>query len=83
MDKVEGIVIQGEKIGLEKKAGKENKMVVNLHMLAGFTSMSMTVKDQALVSRLEQYPDRKAISVKAEIGVYNGKMYIIAKELVS
>lgn len=83
MDKLEGVTIQGEKIGFEKKAGKDNKMVVNLYMLAGFDSIKLIVKDNDLMNKLDKIPDRQPVAVKSEVGVYNGKMYIIAKELMN
>ena len=79
MNKVDGVILMGEKLGLEKYAGKDNKQMVDLHVLAGFESVRLRVKDYSLVKQLEEVPDRKPIKVKAEVGIWNGNMYIIAK----
>lgn len=79
MNKVDGVILEGEKLGLEKYSGKDNKMMVDLHILNGFESVKLRVRDTNLVKLLDEYPNRKPVKVKAEVGVYNGNMYLIAK----
>lgn len=83
MNKVDGVILEGEKLGLEKYSGKDNKMMVDLHILNGFESVKLRVRDTNLVKQLDEYPNRKLVRVKAEVGIYNGNMYLIAKGLVS
>lgn len=83
MNKVDGVILEGEKLGLEKYSGKDNKMMVDLHILNGFESVKLRVRDTNLVKQLDEYPNRKLVKVKAEVGIYNGNMYLIAKGVVS
>jgi len=79
MNKVDGVILEGEKLGLEKYSGRDNKMMVDLHILNGFESVKLRVRDNNLIKQLEEVPNRKPLKVKAEVGVYNGNMYLIAK----
>jgi len=83
MTKVDGVILEGEKLGLEKYSGKENKMLVDLHILNGFESVKLRVRDNNLIKQLDEYPNRKPVKVKAEVGIYNGNLYMIAKGIVS
>lgn len=82
MKKISGIIVEGEKIGLEKYAGKENKMVVNLHILSGFDSMRLNVKDNNLVKALEEKPDRQPLKIKADVFAYKEECYLQATGIV-
>lgn len=81
MNKIDGVILEGEKLGLEKYTGKENKQLVDLHILNGFESVKLRVRDTNLVKQLDEYPNRKPVKVKAEVGIYNGNMYLIAKSI--
>lgn len=83
MKRVDGVILEGEKIGLEKYAGRENKLMVNLHILNGFESMSLRVKDSSLVKMLEDYPDRKPIKVKANVVTFKDELYIMATSVIA
>ncbi len=83
MTKVDGIILEGEKLGLEKYSGKENKMMVDLHILNGFESVRLRVRDNSLIKQLDELPNRKPVKVMAEAGVYNGNLYLIVKGVVS
>ena len=83
MKKVDGIILEGEKIGLEKFAGRDNKMVVNLHILNGFESMSLRVKDANLTKQLEEYPNRKAIKVKANVITFKDELYLSVSSIIN
>lgn len=82
MKKVENVLVQGEKIGLEKFAGREQKMVVNLHILNGFESVKLSVKDSGLIKALDEYPDRKPIKVKANVLTFKDELYLVATGLM-
>lgn len=81
MTKIDGVILEGEKLGIEKYSGRDNKMMVDLHILNGFESVKLRVRDTNLVKLLDEVPSRKPIRVKAEVGVYNGNMYLIAKSI--
>lgn len=83
MKKVEGIILEGEKIGLEKFAGRDNKMVVNLHLLNGYESISLRVKDANLTKQLEEYPNRKPIKVKASVITYKDELYLGVSSIIA
>ena len=83
MTKVDGIILEGEKLGLEKYSGKENKMMVDLHILNGFESVRLRVRDNSLIKQLDELPNRKPVKVMAEAGEYNGNLYLIVKGVVS
>jgi hypothetical protein len=83
MDKINGIILEGEKLGMEKYAGKENRTVVNLHVLNGFETLSLRVKDASLIKQLDEYPNRKIIKVKANVNLFEGKLYITAASLAN
>ncbi|OGO77633.1 MAG: hypothetical protein A2Y23_11805 [Clostridiales bacterium GWB2_37_7] len=83
MKKLDGILLEGENIGLEKFAGKDNKMVVNLHLLNGFESIKLRVQDTNLVKLLEEYPKRKLIKVKVNAQVYKDEMYLSVSSIIN
>ncbi len=83
MNKVEGVILEGEKLGIERKQNKEGKTIISLHLLNGFESVKLGVKDNELLKKLEELPNRKSIRVKAEIGLFNGNLYVAAKGIVS
>lgn len=82
MKKIDGIILEGEKIGLEKFAGKDNKMVVNLHLLNGFESNKLRVQDSNLIKQLEEMPNRKPIKVKANAQVYKDELYLSVSSIL-
>jgi hypothetical protein len=83
LKKVEGIILEGEKIGLEKFAGRDNKMVTNLHILNGFESMSLRVKDANLSKQLEELPNRKLIKVKASVITFKDELYLSVSSIIN
>jgi myosin-crossreactive antigen len=83
LKKVDGIILEGEKIGLEKFAGRDNKMVVNLHLLNGFESISLRVKDANLTKQLEEFPNRKPIKVKGTVITFKDELYLAATSILS
>lgn len=83
LKKVDGIILEGEKIGLEKFAGRDNKMVTNLHILNGFESMSLRVKDANLTKQLEEIPNRKPIKVKASVITFKDELYLSVSSIIN
>jgi hypothetical protein len=83
LKKVDGIILEGEKIGLEKFAGRDNKMVVNLHLLNGFESIKLRVQDANLTKQLEEYPNRKPIKVKASAQVFKDELYLSVNSIIN
>lgn len=83
MKKVDGIILEGEKIGLEKFAGKDSKMVVNLHLLNGYESMSLRVKDANLTKQLDEFPNRKPIKVKANVITFKDELYLSVTSIIN
>jgi hypothetical protein len=83
MQRLSGIILEGEKIGLEKFTGKDNKQVVNLHLLTGFESIRLSVRDANLAKSLEGVADRKAVKVKAEVSTYKDQLYLQALAVLS
>ncbi len=83
MKKVEGVIVEGEKIGLEKFAGRDQKMVVNLHILNGFESLKLNIKDSGLMKTLEEYPNRKPIRIKVNVHTYKDELYLQAVQIIN
>jgi hypothetical protein len=75
--------LEGEKIGLEKFSGRDNKMVTNLHILNGFESMSLRVKDANLSKQLEELPNRKPIKVKASVITFKDELYLSVSSIIN
>jgi hypothetical protein len=83
LKRVDGIILEGEKIGLEKYAGRDNKMVVNLHILNGFESLSLRVRDSNLVKQLEDYPNRKPIKIKGSVITFKDELYLAVTSIIN
>jgi hypothetical protein len=80
--KIEGIILEGEKLGVEKTSGKDNKLVVNFHLLSGFTSLKVRVADQNLTKVLDDFPVRKPIKLKADVMTFKDELYLSAVAVV-
>jgi len=82
MKKIEGVIFKGEKIGFEKTKTRDNKINVNLHMLKGFESLRIGVKDVELIQKLEAVPDRDPIVLVANVICFKDEIYLTAIDLV-
>jgi len=81
--KVDGVILEGEKLGIERRKNRDGKTIISIHILNGFESVKLSIRDNELLKKLEEAPNRKPIRVKAEVGLYNGNLYAAAKELIS
>lgn len=83
MKRVDGIIIEGENLGIEKKAARDNKVTFNLGILRGIDSIKIGVKDIELVTKLEAIPKRKPMKILVDIGTFKDELYLQAKELLA
>lgn len=80
MKKVTGI-FKGEKIDLVELK-RDDKIKINLYVLSGFELLKMAVRDNALWQKLKAIPNRKELSVKAEVKEFKGELYLQVLEIV-
>ncbi|MCX8129397.1 MAG: hypothetical protein N3I35_04770 [Clostridia bacterium] len=81
MKSMKGIIMEGEKLALERVT-RNDKTRVTLHMLNGFESVQVTVRDVNLEKVIDNVPNRKPIKIKAEVQTYKDELYFQALELV-
>lgn len=82
MKRISGVIVEGEKIGFEKVQGRDNKQFYVVHILAGFESMKLTIRDSKLAGEIEAIPNRKAVKVKVEVATYKDELYLQALAIV-
>lgn len=83
MNKLNGIILEGEKLGVEKVVTKDNKQMFKLHMLNGFESMSLKIADNNLVRVLDELPARKPLKVKASVSIFNDGLFLTATSIIN
>lgn len=83
MTKIEGIILEGEKLGIEKVITRDNKQMFKLHILNGFESMSLKIGDANLVRQLDEIPSRKPIRVKATVSIYKESLFMTATSIIN
>ena len=83
MKKIEGIILEGEKLGVEKTSNRDGKLIVNFHLLSGFESLKVRVADQNLTKTLEDLPPRKPIKLKADVQTFKDELYLSAVAVIN
>jgi hypothetical protein len=83
MKNLRGIIIEGQKLGMEQIPGKNNKVITNLHVLNGYESVKLSVRDANIEVALRAIPDNKTIKVKAEVQTYKDELYLQVLSVVA
>lgn len=81
MKKIEGIIFEGEFLGVEQKTiglGQETKTVNELHMLKGYEALTLKVKNNTLIQQLNKFDKRQEIVVKADVTTFKDNLYLTA-----